>query len=255
MHLINRVLITSIFFLGSFGAIAGEDCSLVEKQLALLKPEDVKLLEIKGFAYSHDFPSSLPRVVISNKIISSCKSRYTAEKYFQNKIRGEIIYPVSAQEIADARKDIAKAVYYALIVQGVWTDGTGNEIPNTVSDELMPDWLEWQIKQIHNGYISTEFFSSKMFLKPDPSLQPHLNQLLKSTKQVPFVAFIYFLKKNLGENLDLQAVRRDLNNGEFEGGDIEKPQIIENAMKLLSKPGKVTKEEAWEFNAEIFGWV
>lgn len=255
MNLIIRVLIASIFFLGSFGAIAGEDCSLVEKQLALLKPEDVKLLETKGFAYPYYFPSSLPGIVISEKIISSCKSRYAASRYFQNKVDGRIIYPVSVQEMAEARKDIAKAVYYALKAQGVWSDGVSHEIFNTVSDELMPDWVEWQKEQLRRGYISEDYFTSKMFLKPDPSLQPFLNQLLKSTKQVPFIAFAYFIKKNLGEKLDLQAVRLDLNNGEFEGGDIEKPQIIKNAMKLLSKPGKITKEEAWEFNAAIFGWV
>ncbi len=255
MKLIKQAFVVCVLMLGCSAANAGENCARVDAQHAALSAEDLRKLEAEGFAYVKTMSRALPNVVISDKLIASCRDRYIAERYFQNKIDGRKRFPLSSEEIAQARPDIARAVYYALRAQGVWEDGVSHEIFNTVTDALLPDWVHWQQEQLRQGYISEEYFTNKMFLAPDPSLLPLLNKVLKATDSLPQIALIYFLKKNLGEDFQLADVRHDLDRGTIVGGNISKATAIGHAMKILSRPGKVTWDEARQFSSAIYGWV
>jgi hypothetical protein len=256
VHLWTKVLIASMLTITSICAIAKDGCAQIEKQLSLLSQDDLAKLHTKGFALIIDEPRVVPSVVISEKMIASCRNRYIAERYFQNKIDGRKSFPVSKKELSDARADVAKAVYYALAVKDIWDDGVSHEIFNTVSDDLLPDWVQWQREQLRHGYISEEYFTKRMFLNPDPSLRPLLNDVLKSTDSFQQIALMFFLKKNLGEKLDLQLIRRELDRGTiYGGGDVDKKTAIAHAIRILSKSGKVTLDDSWQFTGELYGNV
>lgn len=224
-----------------------------------LSPSERGVLESKGFALTLVTAKKYPAVVISGSMISSCKHRIVAENYFQNKIDGNNEYRIDKRDLQEAQKDIAAAAYRAIQTKGVWRDGVTHEILNIIDDDLLPAWIEWEKKAISEGHLSVEYFPPSSFLIPDASVIKLVHEKIQAGLVKEQAAFALFLLKNSGDEVDLAVARKTLeeagNLDYFSNQEINRrysQKIVDGAMTLLSRSGKISRREAQEYLNNVF---
>lgn len=220
-----------------------------------LSSDENLTLKQYGFVYLMEAPNGLPNVVISDDIISNCRARHIAEKYFTCKVSGNDVFEVTEYELEFAKKEISKAVFYALDPKNnnVWVDGLSHEIYNIVSDELLPDWWEFVSKKLALSDVDLDFFTWSMWENPDKSIIPAIERgLLNESLSTYHVSLLLFLKKNVGVSVDMIDAERRLRAAHSSNGEIDEEEIMVTALNLLKK-ANINYSDALEFNNVIYG--
>jgi hypothetical protein len=262
MNTLPRILIAFLILVGlilsgliAFVVTPAEKCPQYERQLEKTSEDDRLNLERAGFAMLHGRLETIPYVMISPKIIASCENRIIASKYFVNSIAGQSVFKLDSGEMTKARADIAFASFRALQARGVWRDGTEHEIYNVVSDQLLPDWLQWQRELIRKRGLYPKYFTGKSFETPDASLTTELDLILADEKSdLGELGVAYFLRRNLGLSVSVEEMESALKRR----GQIQKvftPDQVERgisfAIKLAGSKQRFTQRDAWDFITEL----
>jgi len=245
--------------------LTDERCKFLDEQQSYIVNNEKgrAIFDKHGFFYvvGESLPPQYPPVLISKTVIRDCTNRWVAEKYFANKISGKKDLPVTAQELAKARRDIAFAVPKAIKASPAWPDGVGHEIMNIVDDALLPDYWDAIIDTINEtGHIVyPTYFTKSMFEHPKGELKKHLDRILekKDNLHTYDVALILFIEKNMGYSINAQNAIDKFKESkpvqDYEFG-ISNKEIVSRALALLEKSGTITYDDVTSFVGEIFGW-
>jgi hypothetical protein len=237
-------------------ALAKDACDLLEEQVQGLTQEEASTFRRHGFVRALYLPDGLPITVISKRIIHGCRERLLAEKYFDNKIAGESLFPIGKLEFENSRPAVAFAACEALKVSAPWTDGVSHEILNVVSNELFPYWTACIQEHIENSKITIElfYFTTASFERPPSEILSIVRQKQRSKLFSTYgMALLLFLDKNLTRSVAAKRAKFLLNSAEpVNDQKITNQQIIDRALRLLAKPGVVTFDAAIRFGDEIY---
>lgn len=232
--------------------VANDGCTTEILSSKTISEDKIELLHKNGFIVIND---SIPLVIIDKSIIESCQKKKLAEQYFHNKITGIDTYNISRKDIGAIRKELSYAVYEALKNDQIWVDGLDHDRYLLVSDELLPDWNQYLIKLIKENGIYLEYFTDNMFISPDKILLPPIDARINSTKHFHDLVLLFFLKKNIGEKIDLDIVMHQLREAKYINSSQSREDLLKLVHEQLKSQSKISKKEATKFLASIFGWV
>jgi len=239
-------------------AEAQDACDSLGQQMRALSHDELQMLKRTGFVYALDSPPHLPSTVISGRIVDGCADRLAAEKYFDNSIAGERRFEIGTEEFAGARTAIARAACAAVAVSEPWPDGVSHEIFNIVSDELLPEWLDClyaQFEGAETAVVALNYFTPGLFEQPPQKLLGPVRRALgKRNADTLETALLLFLEKNITGNVRPASARKPLLAATpMRDTDLSNEEVIERTLRLLAKPGPITRDDAWTLQSETYG--
>jgi len=250
-----------LIFSYSVHATNNDACDLLRRQYDLSTAQERQNLVNYGIGEIMESRDT-PRLIISEKLIPDCEARWVATRYVSDKLFLDEFYDKKKYRVSHREFRLHKRVICMVIMtinrQGYrWLESgmTGTikgPLHKLVTEELMPEWEEFLLITFSEGRLDLNYFTESTFAYPNPKLKPFIERDLQNGKDWPAtgIIFCYFLKKNMGEKLDLSILEADWRRRKRSGigyEHIDKNEVFAEALKLLKKKGQISFKEARKF--------